>query len=79
MPQLGYAIILVIVINAIFSFLQEFRAERALEALSKILPSTARVLRSGEVKEIPTSELVPGDILILNEGDNVSADARIIE
>jgi calcium-translocating P-type ATPase len=79
MPQLGYAIILVIVINAIFSFLQEFRAERALEALSKILPSTARVLRSGEVKEIPTSELVPGDILILNEGDNISADARIIE
>ena len=45
MPQLGYAIIVVILINAIFSFLQEFRAEKALEALRKILPSYARVLR----------------------------------
>lgn len=79
MPQLGYAIILVVVINAVFSFLQEFRAEKALEALNKILPSYARVLRGGEVKEVLTSELVPGDILILNEGDNVSADARLIE
>ena len=79
MPQLGYAIIVVILINAIFSFLQEFRAEKALEALRKILPSYARVLRSGEIQEILSSELVPGDIIILNEGDNVSADARLIE
>ncbi|MCL6087993.1 MAG: cation-transporting P-type ATPase [Actinobacteria bacterium] len=79
MPQLGYAIILVVVINAVFSFLQEFRAEKALEALNKILPSYARVLRSGEIKETLSGELVPGDILILNEGDNVSADARLIE
>src|SRR5450830_1549730 len=79
MPQLGYAIIVVILINAIFSFLQEFRAEKALEALKKILPSYARVLRSGEIQEILSSELVPGDIIILNEGDNVSADARLIE
>ncbi|MHB1377635.1 MAG: cation-translocating P-type ATPase, partial [Candidatus Humimicrobiaceae bacterium] len=79
MPQLGYAIILVIVINAVFSFMQEFRAEKALEALRKILPSYARVLRAGEVQEVLSSELVPGDIIILNEGDNVSADARLIE
>jgi len=79
MPQLGYAIILVIVINAVFSFMQEFRAEKALEALNKILPSYANVLRSGEIKEILSRELVPGDIIVLNEGDNVSADARIIE
>ncbi|MCL5070074.1 MAG: cation-transporting P-type ATPase [Actinobacteria bacterium] len=79
MPQLGYAIILVIIINAVFSFLQEFRAEKALEALKKILPSYARALRSGEIKEVLSSDLVPGDIIILNEGDNVSADARLIE
>jgi P-type Ca2+ transporter type 2C len=79
MPQLGYAIIAVIVINAIFSFLQEFKAEKALESLKKMIPSYAQVLRSGEVKEVLSSELVPGDILILNEGDNVSADARLIE
>ncbi|MCL5770720.1 MAG: cation-transporting P-type ATPase [Actinobacteria bacterium] len=79
MPQLGYAIIAVIVINAIFSFLQEYKAEKALESLKKIIPSYANVLRSDEVKEVLSSELVPGDILILNEGDNVSADARLIE
>jgi Ca2+-transporting ATPase len=79
MPQLGYAIIMVIVINAVFSFMQEFRAEKAMEALNKILPSYANVLRSGEIKEVLSIELVPGDIIILNEGDNVSADARIFE
>jgi len=79
MPQIGYAIILVIVINAVFSFMQEFRAEKALEALKKMLPAYSNVLRDGEVKEVFASELMPGDILILSEGDNVSADARLIE
>jgi potassium/sodium efflux P-type ATPase len=79
MPQLGYAIILVIVINAVFSFLQEYRAEKALEALRNLIPSYSKVLRSGEVKEILSGELVPGDILVLEEGDNISADARLIE
>jgi potassium/sodium efflux P-type ATPase len=79
MPQLGYAIILVIVINAVFSFLQEYRAERALDALRNLIPSYSKVLRSGEIKEILSGELVPGDILVLEEGDNISADARLIE
>src|SRR3972149_12085872 len=52
MPQLGYAIILVIVINAIFSFMQEYKAEKALESLKKFLPSYSTVLRGGEVIEI---------------------------
>ncbi len=79
MPQLGYAIILVIVINAVFSFLQEFRAEKALEALKNLIPSYSKVLRSGDIKDILSSELVPGDIIVLEEGDNVTADARLIE
>ena len=79
MPQLGYAIILVIVINAIFSFMQEYKAEKALESLKKFLPSCSTILRGGEVIEIQSRELVPGDILILNEGDSISADARLIE
>lgn len=79
MPQLGCAIILVIIINAIFSFLQEFRAEKALEALKKMLPSYSNVLRNGEIKKVLSEELVPGDILVLEEGDNISADARLIE
>jgi magnesium-transporting ATPase (P-type) len=79
MPQLGYAIIIVIVINAVFSFMQEFKAERALEALKKMIPSYSRVIRDGTVMEILSVDLVPGDIIILNEGDNISADARLIE
>src|SRR4030042_4807677 len=79
MPQLGYAIILVIIINAIFSFMQEYKAEKALESLKKFLPSCSTVLRDGEIIEIQSMQLVPGDILILNEGDNISADARLIE
>ncbi len=79
MPELGYAIILVIVINAIFSFMQEYKAEKALEALKKMLPAYSKVLRAGEIKEVPAMELIPGDILVLSEGDNISADARLIE
>jgi P-type Ca2+ transporter type 2C len=79
MPQLGYAIILVVVINAVFSFLQEFRAEKALEALKNLIPSYSKVLRSGEIQDILSSEIVPGDIIVLEEGDNITADARLIE
>ena len=78
-PQLGFAIIAVIIINAIFSFWQEYKAEQALEALKKILPSHAKVIRDGEKKEILSSDLVPGDLLVLEEGDNISADARLVE
>jgi Ca2+-transporting ATPase len=67
MPQLGYAIIVVIVINAMFSFMQEFRAEKALEALKKMLPAYSNVLRDGEIMEVLASELIPGDILVLSE------------
>ncbi len=79
MPQLGYAIILVIIINAVFSFMQEFKAEKALEALKKMLPSYTRVMRDGEIRDILSVDLVPGDIVVLEEGDNISADARLIE
>ncbi len=79
MPQLGYAIILVIIINAVFSFMQEFKAEKALEALKKMLPSYTRVMRDGEIRDILSIDLVPGDIVVLEEGDNISADARLIE
>ncbi len=77
-PQVGYAIIAVIVINAIFSFIQEFKAEKAVEALKQLLPSYAKVLREGEIKQVLAEEVVPGDILVLEEGDNISADGRLI-
>ncbi|MFY9638698.1 MAG: cation-transporting P-type ATPase [Methanobacterium sp.] len=78
-PQLGFAIIAVIIINAIFSFWQEFEAEKAVAALKKILPSAAKVVREGKQIEVLSSQLVPGDIMVLDEGDNISADARLIE
>ncbi|MHB1464320.1 MAG: cation-translocating P-type ATPase [Thermoleophilia bacterium] len=79
MPELGWAIIAVIVINALFSFWQEYQAEKAVEALKRILPARARVIRSGEVTEVLAQELVPGDVMVLQEGDNISADARLLE
>lgn len=79
MPQLGWAIFAVIIINALFSFWQEFRATKATEALKRMIPHKAKVLRNGQVKEILASEIVPGDVLVLEEGDSISADARLIE
>ncbi|MFB0919647.1 MAG: cation-transporting P-type ATPase, partial [Oscillospiraceae bacterium] len=79
MPQLGIAIWLVNVINGVFSFMQEFRAEKATEALKKLLPSYAHVIRDGEEQRILAEELVPGDIIILAEGDKISSDARLVE
>ncbi len=78
-PQLGFAIIGVIIINALFSFWQEYQAEKATEALKKILPSTAKVIREGKEREILAADLVPGDLIVLEEGDNISADSRLVE
>jgi len=79
MPQLGWAIWAVIIINAVFSFWQEYRAERAMEALRRLLPVYARVLRDGAECRIPAEELVPGDVMLLGEGDHISADGRLVE
>lgn len=79
MPEAGWACIVVVFINAIFSFWQEFKAEKAIDALKKLIPSFTRVIREGKESQVATSDLVPGDIIIVEEGDNVPADARLIE
>jgi sodium/potassium-transporting ATPase subunit alpha len=79
MATLGWAILGVIVINAVFAFLQEYKAERAVQALHRLLPDKAWVLRGGQPVEVARSEIVPGDILLLEEGERVPADARLIE
>lgn len=79
MATLGWAILGVIVINAAFAFLQEYKAERAVQALHRLLPDKAWVTRDGQSVEIARSEIVPGDLLILEEGERVPADARLIE
>ncbi len=79
MATLGWAILGVILINAVFAFLQEYRAERAVQALRGMLPAKAWVLRDGQQQQIARSELVPGDVLVLEEGEQVPADARLTE
>jgi potassium/sodium efflux P-type ATPase len=78
LSTIGWAIILVIVVNALFSFWQEFKAEKAIEALRNLIPSFARVIRNGKEKKVYSTEVVPGDIVIFDEGDNIPADARLI-
>ncbi|MDD2214698.1 MAG: cation-transporting P-type ATPase [Oscillospiraceae bacterium] len=78
LPELAIAIWMVIIINGVFSFWQEFRAGKATEALKKMLPVNVRVLRGGQEQQLLAEDLVPGDIILLAEGDKISADARLI-
>ena len=79
MARLGVAIVGVVIINGIFSFWQEYKAERAVEALRQLLPQKVKALRAGEIVGLLASELVPGDIVLLEEGDFVPADCRLTE
>src|SRR4030066_1364861 len=79
MLTLGIAILAVIFINAVFTFIQEYKAEKALEALKKLLPFYVKVIRDGKEKEIQAREVVPGDIIMLAEGDKIPADTRLTE
>lgn len=79
MPQLGIAIFVVIFVNAIFSFWQESKAEKAVEALQRLIPRDSSVLRDGQKIRVPAADLVYGDIIFLEEGDRIPVDARVIE
>jgi hypothetical protein len=79
MPELGIAIFAVIVVNGVFSFFQEYRAERAVEALQDLLPHEITVRRGGVDHRVPTVELVPGDVVRLEEGNQVPADGQLLE
>jgi Ca2+-transporting ATPase len=78
-PQLGWAIWAVILINGLFSFWQEFKAERTLEALAGNLPPQVRTWRDGRLQELTADRLVVGDRVALEEGDRVPADCRLLE
>ena len=77
-PPLALAIVFVVLLNALFAFVQERHAERAVEALAAYLPPQARVRRDGEECTVDARELVPGDVIVVAEGDRVSADARLL-
>jgi len=77
-PRLSIAIVVVIVLNAGFAFAEEMQAERAVEALAAFLPERATVLRDGSRQEIEARLLVPGDVLLVEEGQSICADARLM-
>jgi P-type E1-E2 ATPase len=79
MDTLGFAIVGVVLVNAVFSFWQEFWAEQAMAALQKLLPHEAKVLRDGKTTQVPADELTPGDVILLDDGDDIPADCRLIE
>ncbi|MBD3361976.1 calcium-translocating P-type ATPase, SERCA-type [Candidatus Woesearchaeota archaeon] len=69
----------IIILNAVLGFVQEYKAEKAIEHLKKLVSLKALVLRDGEEQEVSASDIVPGDIVLIHTGDKVPADARIIE
>ncbi|MCE7736401.1 MAG: cation-translocating P-type ATPase [Candidatus Heimdallarchaeota archaeon] len=73
------AILIIVIFSIILGFVQEYKADKAIESLQQMTAPTARVSRDGEIVEIPSRGVVPGDILILKMGDKVPADSRIIE
>ncbi|MDG6774187.1 cation-transporting P-type ATPase [Thiomicrorhabdus sp. ZW0627] len=75
---LAYAIFCAVFLNATFTFWQKFKADKAMEALLKLVKSEAKVIREGQVHTVDASEIVPGDILLLEEGDKVAADAILL-
>jgi magnesium-transporting ATPase (P-type) len=78
-PTLGIIILAVVFVNILVSMFQESRAEKAMATLKSWMPEYAKVIRDGELKKITVAEIVPGDIVSLEEGDRVPADARVIE
>lgn len=72
-------ILIIVILNAILGFTQEYRAEKAMEALKKLAVPTVKVRRDGQVKEVEASGLVPGDVVLLEAGDRIPADCRVIE
>ncbi|MEM5425394.1 HAD-IC family P-type ATPase [Paraburkholderia ferrariae] len=69
----------VVILNSLLGFLQEGRAEKALDSIRNMLSAEARVLRAGEVRLVPAEEVVPGDIVLLESGDKIPADIRLVE
>jgi Ca2+-transporting ATPase len=72
-------ILIIVVLNAVLGFVQEYRAEKSLEVLKKLAAATAKVIRNGNLQQLPARDLVPGDIMVIESGDKLAADGRLIE
>jgi Ca2+-transporting ATPase len=79
LPYEAFAILAIVLLNAVFGFLQEEKADHALAALRSMTPVEASVIRDGQVQRIIVQKLVPGDLLVVREGDRIAADARLVE
>jgi len=79
MIELGFVILVIVLLNAVLSLFQEYRAEKAMESLKTYIPENTKVIRNGKLQQILAKELVPGDLIVLQGGDRVPADARLIE
>ncbi len=75
----GIAVIVVIFITTIFGFITEYKAEKSVEALQNMITPSAKVMRDGELMEIEAANIVPGDIVVIEEGDRVTADGRLFD
>lgn len=69
----------IVILNAIIGFIQEYKAEKTIEAMKKLTAAAALVMRDGKIQKIDAKELVPGDIIIIEEGSNIPADAKLLE
>src|SRR5512144_2345662 len=78
-PYEALTILAIVLLNGVLGFVQESRAEQALAALEAMSAPSARVLRDGRPQTVPTAEVVPGDVLLIEEGDTIPADARVLE
>lgn len=76
---IGIALLAVVILNSTFTFIQEYQAEKIMASFRQLIPPKAKVLRNGKTKEILASEIVAGDVILLEEGDKVPADGRLIE
>lgn len=79
LPYEAIAIFAVVLVNAIMGYVQQARAEQAVTALRRMAAAEARVVRDGEQRDIPAAEVVPGDLLVIEEGNTIPADARLLQ
>jgi magnesium-transporting ATPase (P-type) len=79
MPELSVAIVVIVLLNALFAFVQDYRADRSTQELRALLPATARVVRNGMEGDLPVRELVVDDVVLLKAGARIAADMQIVE